>query len=351
VYPVAYSPDGQWIASGGWDNKLRLWDAVTGESCAELPHPGNVRSLVFSLDSSMLISGCSLDDSLHYWNVATTKLEKKIKGPGRLVIMAIAVSPSGDRIAVADADGSACIKDAATGADVHTFRTGNGEAAKRSLAFSPNGRLLAATGEDDKQVDILDTQKLRRITQLTGHSGVVSSVSFSGDGKLLASASADRTVRIWDVATWKCITTLVGHTDMVFAAVFHPDGKRLASAGRDGSIWLWDLASRQEVTRLQGHTNYVFSLAFSPDGTSLASGSGDYTIRIWDTESPAMRHSTRRQAEALKQQANRLVESLFIEFDEPSKVVARLRADASLSDLLRHMAVREVMRRAQHSTR
>ena len=106
----------------------------------------------------------------------------------------------------------------------------------------------------------------------------------------------------------------------------------------------------QEVARLEGHTNYVFSLAFSPDGTSLASGSGDGTVRIWDTESPALRHQARREAEALRPEAERLVARLFSELREPDQVVARLRADTTLSDLLRHMAVREVMRRGQQAT-
>jgi hypothetical protein len=98
------------------------------------------------------------------------------------------------------------------------------------------------------------------------------------------------------------------------------------------------------------HTNYVFSLAFSPDGSSLASGSGDGTVRIWDTASPAIRHQARRQAEALRPDAERLVARLFSELREPAQVVARIRADTKLSDLVRHLAVREVMRRGQLAT-
>ncbi len=175
-------------------------------------------------------------------------------------------------------------------------------------------------------------------------------MSFSGDGRLLASASADRTVRVWDVAAAKCVAKLTGHTDKVYAASFHPDGKRLASAGRDRAIWLWDLATGQDVARLDGHTDFVYSLAFSPDGRSLVSGSGDGTVRIWDTESLGVRHQARRQAEALRPEAERLVARFFSELSDPTQVVARLRADASLSDLLCHMAVREVMRRGQQNS-
>ena len=136
-----------------------------------------------------------------------------------------------------------------------------------------------------------------------------------------------------------------GHTDEVFAAAFHPDGKRLASAGRDRAIWLWDLVTGQEVARLQGHTNYVFSLAFSPDGKSLVSGSGDGTVRLWDTEPLARRYQARREAEALRPEAERLVERLFREKNDAAAVVAALRADGALAEPLRQAAVRAVLRR------
>ena len=196
------------------------------------------------------------------------------------------MSPDGARIAAWDADRSATVLDAATGAEVHSFRMAPA-GSKKSLAYSPDGRLLAGTGEDSTQIDIWDAQTLRPVARLTGHTGLVYSVAFSGDGLLLASASSDRTVRVWEVAAAKCVAVLTGHTDEVLTAAFHPDGKRLASAGRDRAIWLWDLSTGEEVARLEGHTNYVFSLAFSPDGATLVSGSGDGTVRIWDTQPPA----------------------------------------------------------------
>jgi WD40 repeat protein len=349
IYPVVYSPDGQWIASGSWDKTVRLWDAATGESCAVLPHPNVVRALEFSPDSSWLVTGCSPDESLRVWNVATAREDRKLKGPGT-VPQAIALSPDGARIAAANGDGMTTITETATGKRVRSFQIDKRDAVKKALAYSPDGRLLACTGEDGTQIDVWDTQTHHRLARLTGHIAVVYSVAFSGDGLLLASASGDRTVRVWNVAAATCVAVLTGHTDEVFSAVFHPDGKRLASAGRDRAIWLWDLASSEEVARLEGHTNFVFSLAFSPDGTSLASGSGDGTVRIWDTESPAMRHQARRQAEALRPEAERLVARLFTELREPDQVVAHLRADTNLSDIMRHMAVREVMRRGQQAT-
>ena len=154
-------------------------------------------------------------------------------------------------------------------------------------------------------------------------------------------------VRDADVPAAKCVAVLTGHTDEVFSAAFHPDGKRLASAGRDRAIWLWDLATGQEVARLEGHTNYVFSLVFSPDGRSLVSSSGDGTVRIWDTEAPAQRHRARREAEALRPEAERVVEALFREkHNNAAEVVAAVRADRSLSGPQRKAALRAVLRRS-----
>ena len=127
---------------------------------------------------------------------------------------------------------------------------------------------------------------------------------------------------------------LRGHTDEVFAVAFHPDGTRLATAGRDGAVWLWDLARGEEVARLQGHTSFVWSLAFSPDGATLASGSGDFTVRLWDTAPLKMRYQARREAEALRPEAERLVARLFAERHEPGDVVARLLADQTLNEPL-----------------
>ena len=133
------------------------------------------------------------------------------------------------------------------------------------------------------------------------------------------------------------------HTDEVFTAIFHPGGTRIASAGRDGTVWLWDAATHEEVARLKEHTSYIFSLAFSPDGETLVSGSGDGTVRLWDTLPLAGRHQARREADALRPEAERL----FAESREPDQVVARLRSDQSLSDPLRHAALRAVMRRGE----
>jgi hypothetical protein len=150
---------------------------------------------------------------------------------------------------------------------------------------------------------------------------------------------------MWQIDSGEC-QVLSGHTDDVFALAFHPDGRRLASAGRDRAVWLWDLARGEAVARLQGHTSYVWSLAFSPDGTTLASGSGDFTVRLWDTAPLKARYQARLEAEARRPEADRLVEALWRQKNDPAGVVDALRADRGLSEPLRDAALRTVLRRA-----
>jgi len=126
--------------------------------------------------------------------------------------------------------------------------------------------------------------KLRH--RLSGHTGYISRIAWSPDGRTLASGSNDHTIRLWDIETAPGTPSrvLAGHSGWIYHVAWSPDGRILASCSGDKTIRLWDTASGSQLRTLEGHLDRVFSLAWSPDGRILASGSGDNTIRLWDSQ-------------------------------------------------------------------
>ena len=148
-----------------------------------------------------------------------------------------------------------------------------------SIAFSPNGLLLASAGDDDT-VRLWDVAGRSEVKSSTQHSSDVHSVVFSPDGKTLTSGSKDNTIKLWEVSSGDVLATL--EHDYIESVAISPDGKTLASASADYTVKLWSTSSQTELVSLKGHHNGVTSVAFSPNGKMLASGSRDGTILVWD---------------------------------------------------------------------
>ncbi len=150
-----------------------------------------------------------------------------------------------------------------------------------SVSWSPDGKKLASASSDNT-VRIWDGTTGNVIKACTGHTDSVNSVSWSPDGKKLASASDDKTVRIWDGTTGNFIKACTGHTSYVRSVSWSPDGKKLASASYDKTVRIWDGTTGNVIKACTGHTGTVWSVSWSPDGKKLASASYDKTVRIWD---------------------------------------------------------------------
>ncbi|MFQ5732076.1 MAG: c-type cytochrome domain-containing protein [Planctomycetaceae bacterium] len=153
-----------------------------------------------------------------------------------------------------------------------------------SIAVARNGRWIAVARHG--VVEVVDARSRKPLRTLKGHTGDVTDVVVSNDGRLLAAASGEPGLfgeaTVWNTRTWKVAARLKGHRDALYAVALSPDGKTLATGSYDQKIKLWNLATRKELRQLDGHNGPVHDLAFHPSGRLLASASGDRTVKLWN---------------------------------------------------------------------
>ncbi|MBD2236342.1 PD40 domain-containing protein [Aulosira sp. FACHB-113] len=278
VNSVAFSRDGQKLASGSADKTIKIWDMTTGKLLNTLTgHNSPINSVAFSSDGQKLASG-SADKTIKIWDMTTGKLLNTLTGHSS-PINSVAVSSDGQKLASGSADKTIKIWDMTTGKLLKTL-TGHSSYVS-SVVFNLDGQKLAS-GSADNTIKIWDITTGKLLNTLAGHSNYVSSVVFSPDSQKLAFGSSDNTIKIWDMTTGKLLKTLNGHSSGVISVVFSPDGQKLASGSADNTIKIWDIATGQVLKTLTGHSNEVKSISFSRGGQKLASGSADNTIKIWD---------------------------------------------------------------------
>jgi predicted NACHT family NTPase len=278
VTSLAYSPDGKTLASGGWDRKVRLWDALTGKEIrAFTKRQGAVSSVAYSPDGQTLAWG-SRDRIVRRWDVVTGKEICACQGH-QDAVSCVAYAPDGQTLASGSWDRTVRLWDVVTGKEIRAFKGHQG--AVSSVAYSPDGQTLAS-GSWDQTVGLWDVVTGRKIRSLKGHQSQVRSVAYSPDGKTLASGSYDRMVRVWDVAMGKEIRSLQGPQGAVSSLVYSPDGKTLASGSEDKSVRLMETATGKDRLRRSGHLGEITALSFSPDGARLVSASEDTTVLVWD---------------------------------------------------------------------
>lgn len=230
------------------------------------------------LPDGLVVASCGDDRSIKLWDVQSGRKTRSI----------VAHDDSVNTIAVH-------AKRIATGSDDRTVKlwtsNGDGELTSQTLqghsggvtsvAFSPDGTLLASASYD-RTVKVWNVESLEEAATLKGHGDSVRCVAFSPDGLWLASASRDRTIKVWQLKSFKEAFTLLGHEGSVSAVAFSPFGRILASGGYDGTVRLWNISSGNEIACLRGHKDYVRTVAFAPSGKILASAGSDKTIKLWD---------------------------------------------------------------------
>jgi WD40 repeat protein len=340
VQTLALSPDGALLACADSANAIHLWDMASYETLHILDgHEAEVRGLAFSPDGRRLASG-GADRAIHLWDASRgepwhDRQPSAANGSVRQTI--VSLCPDGGRLA-ATAGATLHVWDVLSGKLVHEQR---GEHLLHAVAHSPDGRLLAVSG-DAPRISLLDSASFRShhgdSVALEGPQPPITTLAFSSDGAFLASANptcgdvwiwnvasgqpallipdaldgctvqalafqprssvlavggidwlatsgSDGCVTLWDVSTRRREVSFRGGTTSV---AFHPSGKQLAAASLGRSIRVWDVEARRGVTELTGHTDAVRCVAYSPDGRWLVSGGDDRTLRLWDANTCAL---------------------------------------------------------------
>lgn len=345
VLSLAYSPDGRHLASSSKDGTVRVWNLANGrEVLAYRRHTEAVRAVAWDPKGRYIVSASGPE--IHLWNPKDGQLIRSWKTHTR-AINSLAISPDGQQIASGGDDRTVYVWDHDADKPRREFGSKEIEAPVQSLAWSPNGKLLAwvesggnsagtlrvyepdaeaakrlrfaslvhqsgafqlAYAPDGRHIatcgervarlfvapnvgGITDGSVGMRRYEFAGHTGLVTALTFSPDGKYLATGSADQLVRVWEVGVpdrpWRVFQ---GHDDQISSLAFSPDGQTLASSSLDQSIRLWSLPQDDSHSRLVGHERPVWSAVIRPDGQQLASAGADRRILLWDVMTGQIQH-------------------------------------------------------------
>ena len=291
IYAIAYSDrcnQQNLLASGHEDQTLKLWNVDINAPQTLEPdlqpfqvlrgHSDRILSVAFSPNGQMLASG-SADRTIRLWNPHTGKSLKTLQGH-RSWVWGIAISPDNKFLASGSYDHTVKVWDLESGECSQTLQ--GHPSSVLAVRFSPDGKTLFSSGYDK----IVKHWKLETgeclNTWEADSSNRVWTMALSPNSQHLATGGDDNYIKLWDIETGSCLRILSGHSHPVVSLVFTPNGDRLISGSSDRTIKIWDIFSGTCIETLQGHSHWVASLALSQDARTLISGSWDETIRCWD---------------------------------------------------------------------
>jgi WD40 repeat protein len=281
---LAFSPDGQRLASGGADRAIHWWNPRQGRLLSGRGRPALVPSnLAVAGNGTRLASTCGGVD-LRVWDIPSGQPAGQPEGPHPL--QTLAGSPDGRWLAAGEGN-RILLWNAVTGQVQATLEGQAGQVA--ALAFAPDSTTLASASDSDGTVWLWNilTREPVLVIPMAADACTVETLAFHPQGDLLAAGGidwlatggSDGAIGVWDVGQRRQAATFNRGTT---AMTFRPGGRWLAAASLQESVWVWDLQTQQLAAELTGHTDTVTCVAYSPDGNWLVSGSDDRILRIWE---------------------------------------------------------------------
>lgn len=285
TYTISFaaSADGKLLAIETYkDDLIHIWDGDNGVELLTFSKPENFDKvkMTFSPDQKLLLAGHG--SRLLAWSIETGGLQSDLSNyyeDGSLFFTSF--STNGDNFLTFSSD------------KVDLWNTSNFSVVT-SVPFNLGSKTLCAAstsnndtvvvGSLDGSLTTYNIASGQKITSVTNHMSVFTSVAISPDARLLAAGDVLGRIHVFDLQSNKLIFLLEDHKDEIIELVFSTDGKMLASLGEDEKVLIWDLSSGSKITSIYGFAEEIETIDFSPDGTILASGSFQDEIFLLDAQ-------------------------------------------------------------------
>lgn len=296
VWILAFSKDGQDLASGSLDGTVRLWDLdLLRERFKITGHTGGIKALAYTTDNRILACGSGLDGTLRLWDAGTSsQLSTLLDHAG--LNETVTFSSDGRTLASGGSEDNSILLSDVTkilggsmynNSLLHSLTGNSGGITALALSYSKNDLIPSvpgtlASGGMDARIHLLNVAKNSQLKTLTGSESTVTALTFDPNGTSLFSGEENGTVRRWDAQTGIEQFNFRSSFNTITALAFSPLGRFLAIGDEVGKIRLFDFVEQSETYIFTEHTRKITSLIFAEDGNTLVSGSEDGTILLWD---------------------------------------------------------------------